>query len=73
MNQHFGVGWAKLSNDPRQQELSRKVKIYNDTLKLFGIRDHQVEKLDITPLRAASLLLRRLIKLFVLAGFGAPA
>ncbi|KAI8089858.1 uncharacterized protein BX664DRAFT_334090 [Halteromyces radiatus] len=73
MNQHFGVGWAKLKDDPRQKELSRKVKIYNDTLAFFGIRDHQVEKLDITPFRASTLLIRRLIKLAMLAGLGAPA
>ncbi|CAO3649521.1 unnamed protein product [Cunninghamella echinulata] len=73
MNQHFGVGWIKLKDDPRQQELSRKVKIYNDTLAYFGIRDHQVEKLNVTPVRATTLLIRRLCKLAILGVLGTPA
>ncbi|CAO3607600.1 unnamed protein product [Cunninghamella blakesleeana] len=73
MNQHFGVGWVKLNEDPRQQELSRKVKIYNDTLSYFGIRDHQVEKLNITPVRATILLIRRLCRLAILGSLGIPA
>ncbi|KAG0178096.1 hypothetical protein DFQ29_003941 [Apophysomyces sp. BC1021] len=73
LNRYFVLGWAKLKDDPRLSTLTRKVKLYNDMLSFFGIRDYQVEKLDITPTRAAFLLMRRLVKLFLLAGLGAPA
>ncbi|KAI9484511.1 hypothetical protein BDB00DRAFT_855268 [Zychaea mexicana] len=74
LNRNFVGGWTRLNKeDPRLLALTRKVKLYNDTLSFLGIRDHQVDKLNITPVRASLLLMRRLLKLFVLAGLGAPA
>ncbi|KAF7724576.1 hypothetical protein EC973_000884 [Apophysomyces ossiformis] len=73
LNRYFVLGWAKLKGDPRLPTLTRKVKLYNDMLSFFGIRDYQVEKLNISPARAAILLAQRLIKLLFLAGLGTPA
>lgn len=73
LNRNFASAWAQLKDDPELQALTRKVKLYSDTLTFFGIKDHQVYKLDITPMRALSLLIRRLFKLSILGSLGAPA
>ncbi|KAI9310321.1 hypothetical protein BX666DRAFT_1870358 [Dichotomocladium elegans] len=76
LDRNFVTGWSKLRGVDATGEmdtLMRKVRLYNDTLSFFGIRDHQVDKLDITPVRAAALLIQRLCKLAVLGGLGAPA
>ncbi|KAG2237858.1 hypothetical protein INT48_002159 [Thamnidium elegans] len=73
LNSHFVSLWAKMKGDPRLIAIERKVKYYNDMLRFFGIRDHQVEKLDITPVKALVQLVKRLSKLIVMAGLGAPA
>ncbi|ORX61488.1 hypothetical protein DM01DRAFT_1342469 [Hesseltinella vesiculosa] len=73
MNQHLGQGWAKLKDDPECQALSLKVKMYNNMLNYFGIRDHQVGHLDMTPVRAFRILVKRLVQLGALASMGAPA
>ena len=74
LNRHFVAAWIQLKEkDPRLVGLARKVKLYNDTLSFLGIKDHQVDKLNITPMRASLLLMRRLLKLIVLAGLGAPS
>lgn len=73
LNSHFVSLWAKLKGDPSLEVIVRKVKYYNDMLTFFGIRDHQVEKLDITPIRAAVQLIKRVAKLVVMAGLGTPA
>lgn len=73
LNCHFVSLWAKMKGDPRLDQISRKVKYYNDMLRFFGIRDHQVEKLDITPLKASVQLIKRVVKLICMAGLGAPA
>ncbi|KAI7860940.1 hypothetical protein BDC45DRAFT_430099 [Circinella umbellata] len=75
LNRHFVAGWIQLKekDTTRLLSLTRKVKLYNDTLSFLGIKDHQVDKLNITPIRASLLLMRRLLKLIVLAGLGAPS
>lgn len=73
LNCHFVSGWTKLKEDPKLENLARKVKLYNETLAFFGIRDHQVQRLDITPVRASMLLIKRLCTLALLGGLGAPA
>lgn len=73
LNRHFVALWAKLKGDPSLEVINRKVKYYNDMLRFFGIRDHQVEKLNITPLRAAIQLIKRVTKLVAMAGLGTPA
>jgi hypothetical protein len=73
LNSHFVSLWAKLKGDPSLEVIVKKVKYYNDMLTFFGIRDHQVEKLDITPIRAAVQLVKRVVKLVAMAGLGTPA
>ncbi|KAI8082478.1 uncharacterized protein B0P05DRAFT_468314 [Gilbertella persicaria] len=73
LNRQFVTLWAKLKDDPNLVAIERQVKYYNNMLMFFGIRDHQVEKLRMTPLRAAVKLVKRVIKLIVLAGLGTPA
>lgn len=48
---------------PSIQQFSEKVQRYNKKLALFGIKDHQVEKISIGGLRAAWIFLERLIGL----------
>ncbi|GAA5796671.1 hypothetical protein HPULCUR_002046 [Helicostylum pulchrum] len=72
LNSHFVSLWAKMKGDPRLIAIEHKVKYYNDMLRFFGIRDHQVEKLDITPVKALVQLVKRLTKLIAMAGLGAP-
>ncbi|CEP09741.1 hypothetical protein [Parasitella parasitica] len=73
LNRHFVSLWAKLKNDPNLQVIVKKVKYYNDMLAFFGIKDHQVDKLDIRPVKAAYQLTKRIAKLVAMAGLGAPA
>jgi glycerol-3-phosphate O-acyltransferase/dihydroxyacetone phosphate acyltransferase len=73
LNRHFVSLWAKLKDDPSLQVIVKKVKYYNDMLTFFGIRDYQVDKLDITPVKAAYQLAKRITKLVAMAGLGAPA
>lgn len=73
LNSHFVSLWAKLKGDPSLDAIVRKVKSYNDMLTFFGIRDYQVEKLDITPIKASIQLVKRLAKLVAMAGLGVPS
>ncbi|GAN03179.1 glycerol-3-phosphate acyltransferase Sct1 [Mucor ambiguus] len=73
LNRHFVSLWAKLKGDPSLEVIVKKVKYYNDMLTFFGIRDYQVDKLDITPVKAAYQLTKRITKLVAMAGLGAPA
>ncbi|KAL0084881.1 hypothetical protein J3Q64DRAFT_1640160 [Phycomyces blakesleeanus] len=72
-NRDFAKGWNQLRSDPQLQALSRRVKLYNETLSFFDIKDHQVEKLNIPQMTAARLLVQRLTKLLVVSGVCAPA
>jgi hypothetical protein len=73
LNRRFVLLWAKLKGDPSLEIIVRKVKYYNEMLTFFGIRDHQVEKLNITPFKAAVQLVKRVSQLVVMAGLGTPA
>lgn len=73
LNSHFVSLWAKLKGDPHLDTIVRKVKSYNNMLTFFGIRDHQVDKLDITPSKASIQLVKRTIKLIAMAVLGAPS
>lgn len=73
LNRHFVLLWAKLKGDPSLEIIVKKVKHYNEMLTFFGIRDHQVEKLNITPSKAAIQLVKRVSQLIVMAGLGTPA
>ncbi|KAL7334472.1 Glycerol-3-phosphate/dihydroxyacetone phosphate acyltransferase [Mucor circinelloides] len=73
LNRHFVSLWAKLKGDPSLEVIVKKVKYYNDMLTFFGIKDYQVDKLNITPVKAAYQLTKRITKLVAMAGLGAPA
>ncbi|KAI9268324.1 hypothetical protein BDA99DRAFT_505514 [Phascolomyces articulosus] len=73
LNRRFLLGYKHFENDPRLIELARKVQAYNNTLKYFGLRDHQVERTKTAPLNAVSLLLTRVARLLGLACVGFPA
>ncbi|KAG1252691.1 hypothetical protein G6F68_011672 [Rhizopus microsporus] len=73
LNRHFASLWQKLRGDPSLETIVRKVRYYNDTLRFFGIRDHQVEKLNIRPSKATFQLIKRIAKLVIMALLGTPA
>ncbi|KAI8977101.1 hypothetical protein BDF20DRAFT_872925 [Mycotypha africana] len=73
LNRHFGLLWAKLKDEPNLKKIEQKVKYYNSLLQLFGIQDHHVEKLNITPQKAAVQLMKQAIQLLIVTGFGAPS
>ncbi|KAI8138022.1 hypothetical protein BJV82DRAFT_524338 [Fennellomyces sp. T-0311] len=73
LNRRFLLGYKHFEKDPRLIELARKIQAYNNTLKYFGLRDHQVERTKTTPISAAPLLLSRITRLLGLALVGFPA
>ncbi|KAF7730816.1 hypothetical protein EC973_001334 [Apophysomyces ossiformis] len=73
LNRRFLLGYKHFENDPRLIELLRKVKAYNNTLKYFGLRDHQVERTETSRLSASTILGKRLLMLLFLSLFGLPA
>ncbi|KAG2173946.1 hypothetical protein INT44_000059, partial [Umbelopsis vinacea] len=73
LNRRFLIGWTQFKDDPRVIELARKIRAYNQTLKYFGIRDHQVEKTSAATLNAAKTLIVRLSELLMVAAVGLPA
>ncbi|KAI7898707.1 uncharacterized protein BX663DRAFT_523811 [Cokeromyces recurvatus] len=74
LNRLFIHLWPRLSkNDPVHfQVIIQKVKQYNSMLRFFGIRDHQVEKLNMTAMEGFVELFKRIIKLTVMIGLGTP-
>ncbi|KAL4211608.1 hypothetical protein AB4K20DRAFT_1897914 [Rhizopus microsporus] len=73
LNRRFLLGYKYFEKDPRLVDLLQRVKAYNDTLKYFGLKDHQVAKTKTSPYSAAPILISRLLKLFFLALFGFPS
>ncbi|KAI7865856.1 hypothetical protein BDF14DRAFT_1875445 [Spinellus fusiger] len=73
LNRRFLLGYKHFEKDPRLVELADKVKAYNNTLKYFGLRDHQVERTSIAPSTAAGVLLKRVFLLLLLSLVGFPA
>lgn len=73
LNRRFLLGYKHLEKDPRLQELARKVQAYNDTLKYFGLRDHQVERTKSAPLSVLPVLISRLVRLMLLSAVGFPS
>ncbi|KAI9312036.1 hypothetical protein BX666DRAFT_1992042 [Dichotomocladium elegans] len=73
INRRFLLGYKHFENDPRLKELVHKLQAYNNVLKYFGLRDHQIERLGIRKLHAGSLLASRLIRLLLLTTIGFPA
>jgi glycerol-3-phosphate O-acyltransferase/dihydroxyacetone phosphate acyltransferase len=67
------IGFTELRDQPELQDLLRQVQDYNQTLAQFGIRDHQVERLNLTPFQAARLLIARVLKLSSFAILAIPS
>ncbi|CAO3679169.1 unnamed protein product [Umbelopsis ramanniana] len=73
LNRRFMIGFSDYKDKPELQKLLQQVRDYNQTLHLFGIRDHQVERLNLTPLQATKLLITRVFKLFSFAILAVPS
>ncbi|CAG8436451.1 3838_t:CDS:10 [Diversispora eburnea] len=52
LNRRFVDGYIKFKDDPRVQEMNQKVISYNQSLKNFGLKDHQVQKTTLGRTRA---------------------
>ncbi|OBZ85147.1 hypothetical protein A0J61_06803 [Choanephora cucurbitarum] len=73
LNRRFLLGYKYFEKDPRLVELAHRIKAYNNTLKYFGLRDHQVPRTQYAAYSAAPILLSRISKLVFLAFFGFPS
>lgn len=73
LNRRFMIGFSDYKDKPELQKLLQQVRDYNQTLHQFGIRDHQVERLNLTPLQATKLLITRVFKLFSFAILAVPS
>ncbi|KAI9262679.1 hypothetical protein BY458DRAFT_515082 [Sporodiniella umbellata] len=67
LNRHFASLWTQFRGNPDLEVMVKKLKYYNDLLRFFGIRDHQVERLNIRPSKAIFQCVKRTTKLVVLA------
>lgn len=69
INRRLLVGYSKYKDDERIINLKDMVSQYNNILKSYGLKDHQVEQLKSTTflgyLRCLGLLLERIIRLVV--------
>ncbi|KAG1051737.1 hypothetical protein G6F46_004187 [Rhizopus delemar] len=73
LNRRFLLGYKYFEKDPRLVDLAERIKAYNNTLKYFGLRDHQVARTQTAAYSAAPVLISRLLKIFFLALFGFPS
>ncbi|GAA6016576.1 hypothetical protein JCM10207_002847 [Rhodosporidiobolus poonsookiae] len=60
LNKRFIVGYEVYKDDPRIQELERKVRDYNTLLRYLGLKDHQVDRVGRPRWRSFFLLCYRL-------------
>ncbi|KAK5963035.1 bifunctional glycerol-3-phosphate/glycerone-phosphate O-acyltransferase GPT2 PWA37_004734 [Arxiozyma heterogenica] len=69
INRRLLVGYSKYKEDPRIIKLKEMVTAYNDILYSYGLKDHQVEKLQSSTtkdvIRCFFLLIERLARLLV--------
>ena len=72
LTRHFSQAYEKLMDKPKVKNFTDKVLRYNQLLMTFGIRDHQVEKTALNPVRALWLLLFRVGKLVFLTTLMLP-
>ena len=72
MNRHFVDGYMKFKDDPRIQEMNKKVMVYNQSLIYHGLRDHQVNKTALGKGSAFVLFVYRLLLLTVWVIIGFP-
>ncbi|ORX56928.1 hypothetical protein DM01DRAFT_1284690 [Hesseltinella vesiculosa] len=71
LNRRFLIGYNLFKHEPEVEELHQRVLAYNQLLKYYGIRDHQVSKTDLGRKGTLMLLLERLVYLvfYTLCGF----
>lgn len=69
INRRLLIGYSKYKDDPRIIKLKEMVASYNNILYSYGLKDHQVEKLQSSTvkdvIRCFFLLIERLIRLLV--------
>ncbi|EAU35745.1 conserved hypothetical protein [Aspergillus terreus NIH2624] len=67
LNRRLVKGYTHFKDDPRIVSLRKSVADYNRSLRLLGIRDHQVEYAKFSFFQVIFTLITRLVKLFLLA------
>ncbi|KAL1917457.1 uncharacterized protein VTP21DRAFT_3850 [Calcarisporiella thermophila] len=73
LNRRLVIGYNKLKDEPEVKELRRKVLAYNQILKYYGLKDHQVGAVKTNRLWAFSLLVCRFTLLVVLGALALPS
>ncbi|CAG8789105.1 7172_t:CDS:2, partial [Gigaspora rosea] len=63
LNRRFIAGYEHFKDEPRVQDIRKKIMAYNKLLKYYGLKDHQVNTSNIGGPRAAGLLLYRIMVL----------
>lgn len=72
MNRNLLVGYSKYRDDPRIVHLKESVLKYNSQLRMFGLKDHQLETATNMKVKTLILLFDRIISLFVLSILSLP-
>ncbi len=67
LNRNLLIGYSRYKDDPKIRHLTQSVIQYNQKLKYYGLRDHQVASASKDFLHNAVLLVKRL---FILAYYG---
>ncbi|KAI9293959.1 hypothetical protein K502DRAFT_317659 [Neoconidiobolus thromboides FSU 785] len=63
LNRRLVEGYLHFKDEPRIQDLKQEIMEYNELLKTFGIRDHQVKSTQMNRFRATLRFFRRVIVL----------
>ncbi|RIB13062.1 hypothetical protein C2G38_1975615 [Gigaspora rosea] len=72
LNRRFIAGYEHFKDEPRVQDIRKKIMAYNKLLKYYGLKDHQVNTSNIGGPRAAGLLLYRIMVLTSWSILGLP-
>ena len=72
LNKRFIAGYLHFQDEPRVQELRKKVQKYNRLLRDLGLKDHQVSHANRSWRRSLGLLVYRIMLLTVWSVFALP-
>ncbi|CAG8588080.1 11976_t:CDS:2 [Dentiscutata erythropus] len=72
LNRRFVSGYMNFKDDPKVQKMNKEVMAYNQQLKYYGLKDHQVQKSTCGGFRALFLLLHRIFLLILWSILGFP-
>ncbi|CAG8554727.1 11358_t:CDS:2 [Dentiscutata erythropus] len=72
LNRRFIAGYEHFKDEPRVQDIRKRIATYNQLLKYYGLKDHQVNTSAIGGPRAAGLLLYRIMLLTTWSILGLP-